>query len=265
MKKIAIEIGMILMLIFQGVAFVQGQTAQKCDLDSPYDPVINPCGKRLSTIPESKTEQKEIDETKFGKDVGKDKKPELDKSDEGKLVRKKEEEAARQQSCKEKYGMSCESEDARQQYCKDNYKMSCEDYAQKREEDCKNAGYPEGCAQREEALKNTGGTGFKLNLDALTLTSNGQKSGKELFKNEEYTKKYGVVLGIILRVIDIMIYVIGSLAMITLIIAGLFMITNHGDDAWVSRGKTMMLYSLLGILAALLSFALVNLIQTALA
>jgi len=62
-----------------------------------------------------------------------------------------------------------------------------------------------------------------------------------------------------------MVYVIGSLAMITLIIAGLFMITNHGDDAWVSKGKTMMLYSLLGILFALLSFALVNLIQTALA
>jgi|GEM_PF-2365751 len=241
------------MLILPGTILAQStaNTSQKCDLDAIYDQVTNPCGKKTSTVPKTEDTGKKIDAMKLGESLGEDKKPELDKSDEGAEKRRKEAEEA-------------ERETARQQFCKDNYGATCKEYREKREKECKNAGYRD-CAQREEALKNTGGTGFKLNLDALTLTSNDQKSGKELFKNKEYTKKYGVVLGIILRIIDIMVYVIGSLAMITLIIAGLFMITNHGDDAWVSKGKTMMLYSLLGILFALLSFALVNLIQTALA
>lgn len=141
--------------------------------------------------------------------------------------------------------------------------LSCTNYLLKLDKICKDEGY-KNCAEKATAEKNLRGTGFKLNLDALTLTSGGQKSGSAIFQNKDYAK-YGVIVGTILRIIDILIMLIGSLAMLTLVIAGIFMITNHGDEAWVTKGKTMMLYSILGILVALLSFAIVNVIQSALA
>lgn len=141
--------------------------------------------------------------------------------------------------------------------------LSCAKYLLKLDGICKGEGY-KNCAEKATAEKNLRGTGFKLNLDALTLTSGGQKSGSAIFQNKDYAQ-YGVIVGTILRVIDILIMLIGSLAMLTLVIAGIFMIANHGDEAWVTKGKTMMLYSILGILVALLSFAIVNVIQSALA
>ncbi len=151
----------------------------------------------------------------------------------------------------------------------DGVDRTCEELKAKREADCmdkaKNKGVEyKSCEEKYEAEKNRQGSGFKFNLNALALTSGGEKQGKAIFANQDYAK-YGVVVGTLLRVTDILIMLIGSLAMITLIIAGIFMITNHGDEAWVTKGKTMMLYSILGILFALLSFAFVNIIQSALA
>lgn len=141
--------------------------------------------------------------------------------------------------------------------------MNCAAFNQKLESICIAGGY-KSCAEKAVAEKNLRGTGFKLNLNALTLTSGGQKSGSAIFQNKDYAK-YGVIVGTLMRIIDILIMLIGSLAMLTLVIAGIFMIANHGDEAWVTKGKTMMLYSILGILVALLSFAIVNVIQSALA
>lgn len=147
--------------------------------------------------------------------------------------------------------------------------MSCAELEQKREADCKtpaknnNVQYT-SCAAKAAAQRNIQGAGFKLNLNSLTLTSGGQKQGSAIFANKDYAK-YGVIVGTLLRVMDILILLIGSLAMLTLVLAGIFMIANHGDEAWVTKGKTMMLYAILGMLVALLSFAIVNVIQSALA
>ncbi|MCX6734099.1 MAG: hypothetical protein NTX63_04820 [Candidatus Peregrinibacteria bacterium] len=147
--------------------------------------------------------------------------------------------------------------------------MSCIELEQAREADCKNPAKNNNvqytsCAAKAAAQRNIQGAGFKLNLNSLTLTSGGQKQGSAIFANKDYAK-YGVIVGTLLRVMDILILLIGSLAMLTLVLAGIFMIANHGDEAWVTKGKTMMLYAILGMLVALLSFAIVNVIQSALA
>lgn len=130
---------------------------------------------------------------------------------------------------------------------------------------CTDAHYKD-CTEFDKAVQNSSGQGFKLNLDAFTLTSDGKQQGQAIFKNTDYdVAKYGPIVATLLRVIDILVKLIGSFAMLTLITAGLFMIANHGDEAWVTKGKGMMLYSILGILFALLSYALVNVIQSALA
>lgn len=211
---------------------------------------------------------------------------EFDKSEEGVESRKTPDEKAEdicKKDSKVEFGeeLSCADYEKRQneEICKktslDVYKteMNCATYYAQIEKDCqdpsKNKGVKyESCAEKQAALKNRQGAGFKLNLNSLTVTQGSEKdkkrSGSAIFANKDYAK-YGVIVGTLLRVTDILIMLIGSLAMLTLVVAGIFMIINHGDEAWVTKGKTMMLYSILGVLFALLSFALVSTIQSALA
>lgn len=134
------------------------------------------------------------------------------------------------------------------EYCQNKYGTSCAEYAQK--------------------ARNASGQGFKLPLNFLTLTTKDSKGnkvtqGQSIFANKDYpVEKYGVLLGTSLRIIDILVYVIGSLALLTLIVAGIMMIANHGDEGWVTKGKGMMLYSILGVIFALLSFIFVNIVTS---
>ncbi len=123
-------------------------------------------------------------------------------------------------------------------------------------------------AEKAAAIRNASGQGFKLPLNFLTLTTKDSKGnkvtqGQSIFANKDYpVEKYGVLLGTFLRIIDILVYVIGSLALLTLIVAGIMMIANHGDEGWVTKGKGMMLYSILGVIFALLSFIFVNIVTS---
>lgn len=119
------------------------------------------------------------------------------------------------------------------------------------------------------AQKMASGQGFKLPLSFLTVTQAdkdgnpiaGTTSGTSIFSNNQY-KGQSVLTGLILRVIDILVYVLGSVAMLTFIVAGILMIANHGDEAWVTKGKDMMFYSILGVIFALLSFIIVNIVTS---
>ncbi len=147
--------------------------------------------------------------------------------------------------------------------------LSCSGLAnarnKKREEECQEK-YKTSCAVHTDQVRSASGQNFKLPLDFLSLKtkdSDGKlkQQGKSIFVNKDYAQ-YGVLIGTLLRVIDIMILVIGSVALLTLVVAGIFMIANHGDEAWVTKGKGMMLYSILGLLFAFLAFALVNIITS---
>ncbi len=142
--------------------------------------------------------------------------------------REKEREAEREAECQKKY----------QKKYKTKNKISCAEYA--------------------ELMRTKSGQGFKVPLNFLTLKGkDGKRQGESIFQNKKYAE-HGVFIGTLLRVIDILVYVIGSVALLTLIAGGIFMIANHGDEAWVTKGKDMMFYSILGLLFALLSFVFVN-------
>lgn len=142
--------------------------------------------------------------------------------------------------------------------CKAMGYVSCAEYAKANDSKTINN-------QKKFQDKLNNGQNYRFNLNSFSIKQkNGTTSGTSLFSSD-YTKKYGVLVGTLLRVIDVLIYVIGSLALVTLIVAGIYMTINHGDESYVTRGKDMMLYSILGLLFALLAYALVAVIESALA
>lgn len=169
--------------------------------------------------------------------------------------------------CQEKYGTSCldagitspsiAAKDMDESKCRDESGgMSCEEKAQ--EEQCQKT-YHMSCDNVNNQMS---GSAAKLDLKPLTLDSNGQKTGAS-FHNNEYAQ-YGLVVGTIFKVVDIMMLVIGSFSFLTLIVAGTIMIINHGDEAWVTKGKGMIFAAIIGLIVAIISFAIVQVIQSAL-
>jgi len=58
--------------------------------------------------------------------------------------------------------------------------------------------------------------------------------------------------------INIILYVLGALAVIMIIYSGILYIISGGDSTAVTKAKNTLLYSVIGLIVALLAYAIVN-------
>jgi ABC-type Na+ efflux pump permease subunit len=64
--------------------------------------------------------------------------------------------------------------------------------------------------------------------------------------------------GLFKKIADTLIFIVGAVAVIMLIIGGLRYVLSAGDSKNVTAAKDTILYAIVGIVVALLSFALIN-------
>lgn len=69
---------------------------------------------------------------------------------------------------------------------------------------------------------------------------------------------------IITTIINAVIFVIGMVAVVMIILGGINYATSQGDPAKVKKGKDTILYGIIGLVVALLAYAIVNFVLTAL-
>lgn len=60
------------------------------------------------------------------------------------------------------------------------------------------------------------------------------------------------------NVINILFYVIGIIAVIMIIIGGIKYVTSNGDSSSISSAKNTILYAVIGLVVALMAYAIVN-------
>jgi len=70
--------------------------------------------------------------------------------------------------------------------------------------------------------------------------------------------------GIFTTIVNILLYIIGAIAVIMLIIGGIRYVTSGGNAASVTAAKNTILYAIIGIIVALLAYAIVNFVLTSL-
>ena len=63
---------------------------------------------------------------------------------------------------------------------------------------------------------------------------------------------------IVKKVVNILLFITGALAIIMIIWSGIQYTTSSGDSGKVSKAKNTLLYSVIGLIIAFLSFAIVN-------
>lgn len=59
-------------------------------------------------------------------------------------------------------------------------------------------------------------------------------------------------------IVDTLLFVLGAVSVVTIIIAGIRYTTSHGDPKAVQIAKDTLLYAVVGLVVAMLSYALVN-------
>lgn len=62
----------------------------------------------------------------------------------------------------------------------------------------------------------------------------------------------------VLNVIDILLYIVGALSVIVIIYGGIKYVTSTGDEAGIKSAKNAILYAVIGLILAIMSFGLVK-------
>jgi hypothetical protein len=68
--------------------------------------------------------------------------------------------------------------------------------------------------------------------------------------------------GIFTTIVNILLYIIGAVSVIMLIIGGVRYVVSGGDSGAVTSAKNTILYAIVGIVVAILAYALVNFVIT---
>lgn len=58
--------------------------------------------------------------------------------------------------------------------------------------------------------------------------------------------------------INILLFIVGALAVIMIIVSGILYVTSSGDAGKVARAKNTLMYSIVGLVVAFIAFAIVN-------
>jgi hypothetical protein len=62
----------------------------------------------------------------------------------------------------------------------------------------------------------------------------------------------------ITAIVNTLLYVLGAVSVIVIIIAGIYYTTSGGDPALVKRAKDSLLYAVIGLIVAVMAYAIVN-------
>ena len=68
--------------------------------------------------------------------------------------------------------------------------------------------------------------------------------------------------GLIKTVVNTLLYVLGAAAVLMIVIGGIRYVTSQGDAAHIKAAKDTILYSVIGLIVAILAYALVNFVVT---
>lgn len=64
-------------------------------------------------------------------------------------------------------------------------------------------------------------------------------------------------------IVNVLLYVLGAVSIVVIIMAGVFYTLSAGDQNQVTKAKNTLLYAVIGLVVALLAYAIVNFIYTA--
>lgn len=93
-----------------------------------------------------------------------------------------------------------------------------------------------------------------LTIDSGAKSAKGDGVSTDLFGSE----------GIFKTIVNVLLFIIGAISVIMLIIGGIRYTVSGGDSSAVTAAKNTILYAVVGIVVAILAYAIVNFVITSL-
>lgn len=104
-------------------------------------------------------------------------------------------------------------------------------------------------------------------LNAFAEENSGESGGSKTFDACKHVKTQGTAVcagsktkaeDVVKNIISILFWIIGILAVIVIIYAGIIFITAAGNPGKVAQAKTMIIYAVIGLAVAILAYTIVN-------
>ena len=90
----------------------------------------------------------------------------------------------------------------------------------------------------------------------------GMQDGASAAKGIEHVTDLFGATGIFSTITNVLLFVIGAISVIMIIIGGLRYVVSGGDSSNVTAAKNTILYAIVGLIVALLSYAMINFVLT---
>lgn len=105
------------------------------------------------------------------------------------------------------------------------------------------------------------GVSLASSFDASAITL---REGAEAARCDECPENLFGDAGIFKQITNVVLYIVGVIAVIMLIIGGIKYVVSGGDAKKVTDAKNTVLYAIIGLIIAFLAFAIVNFVITSL-
>lgn len=92
--------------------------------------------------------------------------------------------------------------------------------------------------------------------------SQGLKQGAECAKGKDQKDKLFGTGGVFTTIVNVLLFIIGAVSVIMIIFGGFRYVTSGGDSGGVTSAKNTILYAVVGLVVALLAYAIVNFVLT---
>jgi ABC-type Fe3+ transport system permease subunit len=86
----------------------------------------------------------------------------------------------------------------------------------------------------------------------------GLPEGAAAAKGEEQPTELFGEIGIFSKITNVLLFIVGAVSVLMIIIGGLRYVLSGGDSAKVSGAKNTILYAIVGVIIAILAFAIIN-------
>lgn len=104
----------------------------------------------------------------------------------------------------------------------------------------------------------TGGLSFALQPIAGAVSCSGAKNCLNSGVSDVNSGSSTDLTGLIKKVINILLFLTGAVAVIMIIIGGIRYVTSGGEQAQITGAKNTILYAVVGLVVASMAFAVVN-------
>ena len=101
-----------------------------------------------------------------------------------------------------------------------------------------------------------------LDTAPVSAQEGGLRGGADSAKGEDQQTDLFGENGIFKTITNVLLFIIGAISVIMLIIGGIRYTVSNGDSAAVTSAKNTILYAVIGIIVAILAYALVNFVIT---